>query len=47
MNIRTKRALIPACLIVAILLLPRLVASNYWLNLMNLSISFSIACIEP
>ena len=45
MNNRAKKMLIPACLIVAILLLPRMVTSSYWLNLINLSISFSIACI--
>ena len=45
MNTRTKKMLITACLIVAVLLLPRMVTSSYWLNLINLSISFSIACI--
>lgn len=45
MNTRTKKMLILVCLIGAILLLPRMVTSNYWLNLINLSISFSIACI--
>ncbi len=45
MNTRIKKMLIPVCLIVAVLLLPRMVTSSYWLNLTNLSISFSIACI--
>jgi branched-chain amino acid transport system permease protein len=45
MNTRIKKMLIPACLVVAVLLLPRMVTSSYWLNLINLSISFSIACI--
>jgi ABC-type branched-subunit amino acid transport system ATPase component/ABC-type branched-subunit amino acid transport system permease subunit len=45
MNTRIKKIVIPACLIIAILLLPRMVTSNYWLNLINLGISFSIACL--
>ena len=45
MNTSTKKILIPACLIIAILLLPRMVTSNYWLSLINLAISFSIACL--
>ncbi len=45
MKIRTKNLLIPALLIVAVLILPRFVTSSYWLNLINLSISFSIACL--
>ena len=45
MNKHIKNLLIPVFLIVIILLFPRLVASSYWLNLINLSISFSIACL--
>ena len=45
MNIDARKILIPACLIVAVLLLPRVVTSSYWLNLINLAISFSIAAI--
>jgi ABC-type branched-subunit amino acid transport system ATPase component/ABC-type branched-subunit amino acid transport system permease subunit len=45
MNTTIKKTLIPVCLIITVLLLPRLVTSSYWLNLINLSISFSIACI--
>jgi len=45
MNIRIKNLLIPALLVVVVMLLPRFVTSSYWLNLVNLSISFSIACL--
>ncbi|MCE5282561.1 MAG: branched-chain amino acid ABC transporter permease, partial [Deltaproteobacteria bacterium] len=45
MNTRIKNLLIPAVLVVVVLLLPRFITSNYWLNLINLSISFSIACL--
>ena len=45
MNTRIKNLLVPAVLVVAVLILPRLVTSNYWLNLINLAISFSIACL--
>ncbi len=45
MNIRIKNLLIPALLVVVVMLLPRFVMSSYWLNLINLSISFSIACL--
>ena len=41
MNTRTKNLLVPAVLVVVVLVFPRLVTSNYWLNLINLSISFS------
>ncbi len=45
MNRSTRNLLIPVALAVAVLLFPRVVTSNYWLNLINLSISFSIACL--
>ena len=45
MNTRTKSLLVPAVLVVAVLILPRLVTSNYWMNLINLSISLAVACL--
>ena len=45
MNTRAAKPLILALLAVAILVFPLAVTSNYWLNLVNLSISFSIACL--
>ncbi|HXZ38489.1 MAG TPA: branched-chain amino acid ABC transporter ATP-binding protein/permease [Thermodesulfobacteriota bacterium] len=45
MNTRTKSLLVPAALAVVVLIFPRLVTSNYWMNLINLAISFSIACL--
>jgi branched-chain amino acid transport system permease protein len=45
MNTRTKSLLVPAVLVVVVLVFPRLVTSNYWLNLINLSISFAVACL--
>jgi branched-chain amino acid transport system permease protein len=45
MNTNTKKLLILAFLVVAVVVFPRMVASSYWLNLINLAISFSIAAI--
>jgi branched-chain amino acid transport system permease protein len=45
MNTNTKKLLILAFLVVAVVVFPRVVASSYWLNLINLAISFSIAAI--
>ena len=45
MTTRIKRLLVPAFLVVAVLILPRLVTSNYWMNLINLSISLAVACL--
>ena len=45
MNTRTKSLLVPAVLVVVVLVFPRLVTSNYWLNLINLSISLAVACL--
>ncbi len=45
MNTRIKNLLVPAVLVVVVLLLPRFITSSYWLNLINLAISFSIACL--
>jgi ABC-type branched-subunit amino acid transport system ATPase component/ABC-type branched-subunit amino acid transport system permease subunit len=40
-----KRLLAPAVLVVAVLILPVLVTSNYWKDLINLSISLAVACL--
>ncbi len=45
MSTRIKRLLVPAVLVVAVLILPRLVTSNYWMDLINLSISLAVACL--
>jgi branched-chain amino acid transport system permease protein len=45
MNTRTKNLLVAAVLVVAVLVFPRLVTSNYWMNLINLSISLAVACL--
>ena len=45
MNTRTKNLLVTAVLVVVVLVFPRLVTSNYWLNLINLSISLAVACL--
>ena len=45
MTTRVKRLLVPTALVVAILILPRLVTSNYWMDLINLSISLAVACL--
>ncbi len=45
MKIRIKNLLVAVVLVAVVVLLPRFVTSNYWLNLINLSISFSIACL--
>jgi branched-chain amino acid transport system permease protein len=45
MTTRIKSLLLPAVLVVAVLAFPRLITSNYWLNLINLAISFSVACL--
>ncbi|HSR12501.1 MAG TPA: branched-chain amino acid ABC transporter ATP-binding protein/permease [Thermodesulfobacteriota bacterium] len=45
MNTRTRNLLIPAVLVVLVLVFPRVVTSNYWLNLVNLAMSFAIACL--
>ena len=45
MNTRVAKPLLLALLVVAVLVFPLAVTSNYWLNLVNLSISFSIACL--
>jgi ABC-type branched-subunit amino acid transport system ATPase component/ABC-type branched-subunit amino acid transport system permease subunit len=45
MKTRTKSLLVSAVLVVVVLVFPRLVTSNYWLNLINLSISLAVACL--
>ncbi len=45
MSTRTSRALACILTVAVIALFPRVLRSNYWLNLVNLSISFSIACL--
>ena len=45
MNTRAVKPLLLVFLVVAVLVFPLAVTSNYWLNLVNLSISFSIACL--
>ncbi len=45
MNIDLRKILIPVCLVATVVLLPRVVTSSYWLNLINLAMSFSIAAI--
>ncbi len=45
MNTRIKRLVVPAVLVIAVLVLPRLVTTNYWMDLINLSISLAVACL--
>jgi len=45
MNPRTAKALLVAVIALAVLVFPWIVNSSYWLNLVNLAISFSIACL--
>jgi branched-chain amino acid transport system permease protein len=45
MKMRMKNLFTAAVLVAVVLLLPRFVTSNYWLNLINLAISFAIACL--
>ena len=45
MNPRIARPLLAAALVLAIVVFPQVMTSNYWLNLLNLAISFAIACL--
>ncbi|HMK64696.1 MAG TPA: ATP-binding cassette domain-containing protein, partial [Thermodesulfobacteriota bacterium] len=45
MTKRTQSLLVPVLLALVVLVFPRLVTSNYWMNLVNLAISFSVACL--
>lgn len=45
MSARVARPLLIALLVIAVVAFPLVMASNYWLNLLNLAISFSVACL--
>ena len=45
MNPRTAKSLLIALLALSVFLFPRMMGGTYWLNLVNLGISFSIACL--
>jgi len=45
MNPRVAKPLLLALLVLAVVVFPKVVDSNYWLNLVNLAISFSVACL--
>jgi ABC-type branched-subunit amino acid transport system ATPase component/ABC-type branched-subunit amino acid transport system permease subunit len=45
MTPRTAKPLLVAGLALAVLVFPWVVSSSYWLNLVNLAISFSVACL--
>jgi branched-chain amino acid transport system permease protein len=45
MNPGRAKILLAVVLIACVIALPHLITSNYWLNLFNLAISFSIACL--
>src|SRR5512139_1978531 len=45
MNRKAVKTLLVALLIACVIALPHLITSNYWLNLFNLAISFSVACL--
>jgi branched-chain amino acid transport system permease protein len=45
MTPRTAKPLLAAGLVLLVAVLPSLVNSSYWLNLINLAISFSVACL--
>ena len=45
MNPRTAKPLLLAGLALAVFVFPWAVQSSYWLNLVNLAISFSVACL--
>jgi len=45
MKPKSVKILLAALLVACVIALPRVVTSNYWLNLFNLAISFSIACL--
>ncbi|HEX9014455.1 MAG TPA: branched-chain amino acid ABC transporter permease, partial [Chloroflexota bacterium] len=45
MNARTARPLLIVLLILGVVVFPQVMTSNYWLNLLNLAISFAIACL--
>jgi ABC-type branched-subunit amino acid transport system ATPase component/ABC-type branched-subunit amino acid transport system permease subunit len=45
MNPRRAKPLLFVILALGVVVFPRVVSSSYWMNLMNLAISFSIACL--
>src|SRR5665647_3180330 len=45
MNAKTGKVVLLGLLVVTVIALPYVLDSNYWLNLVNLAISFSIACL--
>ena len=45
MTPRIAKPLVLAALVLAVVVFPKAVDSNYWLNLVNLAISFSVACL--
>ena len=45
MNPRRAKIFLATVLIACVIALPHLITSNYWLNLFNLAISFSVACL--
>jgi ABC-type branched-subunit amino acid transport system ATPase component/ABC-type branched-subunit amino acid transport system permease subunit len=45
MNPRTGKLILTALLLGSVVILPLVITSNYWLNILNLAISFSIACL--
>jgi len=45
MNPRAAKPLLLAALVLVVALFPWLLNSNYWMNLVNLAISFSVACL--
>ena len=45
MSRRIAKPILFAFLVVVVLIFPRIVTSSYWLNLFNLAISFSVACL--
>ncbi len=45
MNPRTAKPLLLVALALAVLVFPWMVSSSYWLNMVNLAIGFSVACL--
>jgi branched-chain amino acid transport system permease protein len=45
MNPRVAKPLLLALLVLAVAVFPKVVDSSYWLNLVNLAIGFSVACL--
>jgi branched-chain amino acid transport system permease protein len=45
MNPRRAKFLLTLLLLASVVILPLVITSNYWLNILNLALSFSIACL--